>query len=714
MLSRRVLFLWGVVLVLLLAACADDDPAATTPGAPTQEMAQDVTVDAPIAPSSTTTPAGPTATPSATPTSTATPEPSPTPTATRPPTGPVTVCLGEEPPSLYLYGPSSYAADVIHEVIYDGPVDTRQYTVQPVLLEKVPSLADGDARLETVPVEEGDWVVDTEGKVVRLRTGITVRPAGCTSDACAITYTAPPDSDEDENQEGAEEIQGDEEEEDAEVVTPTLSLEMDQLVAEFTLLPEITWSDGAPLTAADSVFSFQVAQEAQLPPRQRTGAQGVVPSRTIDPVPRTASYTAVNTTTVRWVGLPGYLDPYYQSNFFSPLPQHQLGDFTPEELLQAPESAQQPLGWGPYILAEWEPGRRIVAERNPAYFRAGERLPYYDQVIFRFDGDSESYLQDLESGECDVVARDALEGDYQRYRDLEAEGVVQMHAVPGAVWEHLDFGINPIPGYDWRGDFFEDPRVRRAVAHCVNRQAIADELTFGLSVVPDAYIPPNHPLYEQAELTHYDYDPEAGIALLNEAGWRDTNGDGVAESYGIDFLADGTTLIFNYTSTTSDLRQRIAERVIADLAQCNMRVNRTEPVPPQTFFTPSVNSPIFGRQFDVTSFAWFADALPPCHLYVSSEVPALRTNWSGFNVGGYESGAYDAACQAARGAAPGMDAYRDNHLEALHLFNRDLPAVPLFMHLDVALARDELDGLLLDPTEPVETWNVENFRPAAD
>jgi len=709
MLSQRVLFLWGAVLVLLLGACADDDPAATTPAAPRQETAQ-VEGGAVAAPSSTPTAAGPAATPSATPAPTDTPEPSPTPTATRPPTGPVTVCLGEEPPSLYLYGPSSYAADVIHEVIYDGPIDTLQYAVQPVILEKIPSLADGDAHLETVSVDEGDWVVDTEGKVVRLRTGITVRPAGCTSDACAITYTVPADGDEDET----DDEESEEEEEDAEVVTSTLSLEMDQLVADFAVLPGITWSDGTPLTAADSVFSFRVAQDAQLPPRQRTGAQGVVPSRTIDPVPRTASYTAVNTYTVRWVGLPGYLDPYYQSNFFSPLPQHKLGDYTPEELLQAPESAQRPLGWGPYVLVEWEAGQRIVAERNPNYFRAGERLPYFDQVIFRFDGDPESYLQDLESGECDVVARDALDADYQHYRDLEAEGVARVHAVPGAVWEHLDFGINPIPGYDWRGDFFEDPRVRQAVAHCVNRQAIADELTFGLSVVPQAYIPPSHPLYEQAELSRYDYDPEAGIALLNEAGWRDTNGDGVAESYGIEFLQDGTTLIFNYTSTTSTLRQQIAEMVISDLAQCNMRVNRTEPVPPQTFFTPGVNSPIFGRQFDVTSFAWFADALPPCHLYLSSEVPALRTNWSGFNVSGYESAAYDAACQSARGAAPGMDAYRDNHLEALRIFNQQLPAIPLFMHLDMALAHPELEGLLVDPTEPVETWNVENFRPTSE
>jgi peptide/nickel transport system substrate-binding protein len=230
------------------------------------------------------------------------------------------------------------------------------------------------------------------------------------------------------------------------------------------------------------------------------------------------------------------------------------------------------------------------------------------------------------------------------------------------------------------------------------------------ATVLNAYIPPAHPLSQQAELTAYEYDPEAGIALLNEIGWRDTNGDGVSEAYGVEGIANGTHLTFNYVTTTSELRRRVAEMVIDDLGRCGFRVNLLdEPVPPETFFTPSADSPIFGRQFDMTAFAWFADVLPPCHLFLTAEVPAFANSWNGFNVTGYSNEAYDAACLRALGALPGSDAYVTNHLEALRIFNEELPVVPLFTHVQAALSRPDLEGLVMDPTEPAETWNIERF-----
>ncbi|HSM55857.1 MAG TPA: ABC transporter substrate-binding protein [Candidatus Sulfomarinibacteraceae bacterium] len=633
--------------------------------------------------------------PTATPT--VTPVPSATPTPTRVPTGPVTICMAQEPSTLYLYGPNSQAAQVVRQVIYDGPIDSREYELQPVILEKLPSLADGDARLTPVTVGEGDRVVDNEGNVVRLRDGVIVRPAGCYGDECAVVFAdeEPPAGDEEEHQ------------------TVVGSLEMEQLEVTFVLLEDVRWSDGEQLTASDSVFSYELAQEATIPPRQRTGGQGLVPERRVDPIERTASYTAVDEHTVRWVGLPGAMDPYYQGNFFIPLPQHQLEGLLPEQLMAAEESARYPLGWGPYVLTEWTAGERIVAERNPEYFRAGEDLPYFDQVIFRFAGDDpQQFVDDLVAGECDVVTGDALHNDWAVYEALAGDGVV-LHARPSAVSEQLVFGINPVAHYDWRGDIFEDARLRQAVAYCVDRGAIMDELMGGHSRVPDAFVPPDHPLYAAAELVTYDYDPERGRALLQEMGWRDTNGDGIAEAYGIQGVVEGDRLIFNYTTTSSALRGRIAQMVVDNLSQCGFRVDLpAEPLAPETFFSTGNSSPIFGRTFDMTSMAWFADMLPPCHLYTTSQTPAESNGWSGFNVSGYSNGAYDAACQRAQGRIEGMDGYEASHVETLQIFNQDLPAVPLFMHLQAALATEDLEGLELDPTMPFETWNVENFRRA--
>src|SRR5690554_3285227 len=127
-LQRHLVLSACLLLLFLLAACSrDEDPGSgdidrTTESSATTEVAEELTGAA----------QGGVA--EATPTVEITPTPSITPTPTRVPTGPVTVCMAEEPPSLYLYGPDSAAAQIVREVIYDGPIDTRDYGFQPVLL----------------------------------------------------------------------------------------------------------------------------------------------------------------------------------------------------------------------------------------------------------------------------------------------------------------------------------------------------------------------------------------------------------------------------------------------------------------------------------------------------------------------------------------------------------------------------------------------------
>lgn len=133
------------LFALTLAAC---NPTGETP---TPEIA---TVPAVGTPSEgNTPPADVTALPAAT----ATPEPRT-----------LTLCLGAEPDSLYLYGSDMHTQRNILEAIYDGPFDTNSYGYQPVILEKIPSLADGSATLQPVTVKDGDLVVDADGNVTTL------------------------------------------------------------------------------------------------------------------------------------------------------------------------------------------------------------------------------------------------------------------------------------------------------------------------------------------------------------------------------------------------------------------------------------------------------------------------------------------------------------------------------------------------------------------
>lgn len=667
--NRKILLL-SLYCLLLFVACRPDEtptPAAT----PTSPVLDEATATSP-------------ATAPPTQAVVATAPPTIAPTATNVPAGDLTICLGAEPESLYLYGTAMYAADVVRELIYDGPIDSRAYDFQPIILEKLPSLADGDATLSQVAVTPGQMVVDHNGNVVALREGVVVHPAGCTQSDCIIAYDG------------------------------ESPLNMDQLTADFKLLPDLKWSDGQPLTAADSLFSFSLAQTAQAKFGERIGYQGVRPERNIDPTPRTASYTAPDPLTVRWTGLPGYLDPYYRTNFYLPLPEHQLREIPPDQLPTSEIASRRPLGWGPYVLDEWIPGEQIVASRNPNYFRAAEGLPYFDRVIVRFLlGDSAAYLAELAAGRCDIVTADAIGSDLTPALDLQAQGLAQVQAITNPVWEHLDFGINSDEAL-LRPDFFEDVRLRQAVAHCINRQRLADELTFGLSPLFDAYIPPDHPLYAQAQLTHYGYDVPAGIALLESMGWLDSDGDGRREAHNVAGIANDTPLSLTLQITNSDFRQQLAEMVSQDLAQCGLTVTPVVSASPDLFFANEADGLVFGRRFDLVAFAWFTDANPPCHLFLTSQIPTVETNWQGFNNSGYSNPDYDAACQAARAALPGTAAYMDNELTALQIFNRDLPVLPLLLRWRAAVSRPELIGLAPDPTHRPESWNIESLREPHD
>jgi len=572
-----------------------------------------------------------------------------------------------------------YVAGVVREAIYDGPIDERGFDYQPVILEKLPSLADGDAVIEPVWVEAGDWVVDNNGDIVQLSEGVVVRPAGCRYPDCAVTFA-----------------QG--------------TLQMDQLSATFRLLGSIKWSDGTPLTAADSVFSFELARDPETRPwGEPSGGLGLVPYRGMEPVLRTARYTALDEHTVEWVGLPGSLDPHYRTNFFIPLPEHQLGHLSAKQLLDAEETNYRPLGWGPYVLKMWTPGDRILTERNPHYFRAGEGLPYFDRLIFRFVGqDVDRNLAALREGTCDVLTLDTLlDPHLEQLLELEAAGEIKLHVAPGTVWEHLDFGIDPAPGYD-RPDYFGDVRLRRAVASCIDRQRLVDEVYHGLSAVPPAYVPLAHPMSALAGLATDAFDPQAGMTLLEEIGWRDVDGDGVREARGVTGIPEGTPLHWNLETTTSETRALLARQISQDLAECGIAVTVVQ-TPAEEFFAEAQDGPVFGRRFDLVQFAWLTEAIPPCDLFLSAEIPAAN-GWTGRNVTGYANPDYDSACQAALAALPGTPGYTTRHLEALRIFAQDLPVLPLVMRINVSAARPDLLGLVVDPTHRAETWNIEEWR----
>ncbi len=607
-------------------------------------------------------------TPEAPPIEEATPEPPP---VTR--TKILVVCLGQEPDTLYLYSDESptLAARHIQHAVYDGPIDNRAYDFQPVILEKLPSLEDGDAVINTVTVQAGDRVVNDAGAVVDLEEGDIIRPTGCNAAECAVEFDGTP-------------------------------VQMDRIVATFRIIAGVAWSDGTPLTADDSVYGYEL-----------TGDPGTPTDREL--YDRTASYVALDTQTTVWTGLPGYIDHTYFTNFWHPFPRHlwqsALG-YTAADLLEAEESTRMPMGWGAFVIQEWVSGDHITAVRNPYYFRADEGLPYIDTVVFRFVRDPNAAVAQLISGECDIVTRDSnLESQADLLLKLDQQNVIATLFEPGRMWEHANFGIDFIETYA-RPDFFSDARVRQAIALCLDRQGAADALLYGRSPVMHTYVPPEHPLYAEDRITVYDHDPAAGMALLEEVGWVLPDDAAIREAQDVDGVPDGTSLAFNWGSAMDNLSTQYIRRYQQDLAECGIQVN-LEALPADQWLADGPQGPLFGRRFDIGSFAWRLPGFePPCDLYVDFEgenIPSEANAWTGLNTPGFSDPEYDAACNRAHTAFPGTEDYIEGHKEAQRIFSEQLPVIPLFMRLNFAATRPGVSGLILDSTESSEMWNIEAF-----
>ncbi|MEM7332386.1 MAG: ABC transporter substrate-binding protein, partial [Chloroflexota bacterium] len=277
------------------------------------------------------------------------------------------VCMAQEPQTLYTYGNSMLAQRAVQHAFEENNFETKSYGYQARGIEKIPSLADGDAVINVVEVAAGDTVVDAAGEVVVLEDGMMITNS------------------------------------DGENVEFAGSAMMEQMVVDFTMKARV-WSDGVAVTASDSVYSFNVAADPDTPSSKFT-------------TDRTASYEANGDLGLVWTGVPGYLDSTYFTNIWQPLPEHHLGGFSAAELLEAEESSRTPIGDGPYKIDEWVAGDSIVLSPNEFYYEGAVPL---NSVTYKFIPDTNQLIAQLLSGSCDIGTQDGMGADQSPFL-IEAE-----------------------------------------------------------------------------------------------------------------------------------------------------------------------------------------------------------------------------------------------------------------------------------------------------
>jgi peptide/nickel transport system substrate-binding protein len=597
-----------------------------------------------------------------------------TPTPPAPPPETLIVCLRQEPESLFIYseafihGDTALEAGSVLQAIYDGPSDLIDYQVQPVILTEIPDLENGGVILEGINVAESDvYLNPVTMQAENLRVGDPYLPQGCRGPECITQY------------------QGGE-------------IAMERMRVDFHLQDGWRWSDGEALLASDSVFSFHLDSSSEIPTTKYL-------------IDRTASYSASDDLTVRWTGIPGYFDPDYATLFWQPLPEHQLADLAPSELLGADQAVRTPLGWGAYQIDSWEPGERINLTPNPFYLRKEPTPPPFDRVVFRFIGDdSRVALQQLLTGECDLLDEStlsALDGDL--LAPYLEDGSVNLSWAPAPEISSLLFNTSPI---NRSGEmYFQAAAVRQGIAACLDRVGLAESLFGKYGTLPQSFLPQDHPDADP-ELVLPEFDPEAGAALIRSAGWVEVEDDpGSARvSWGVPGVFNGSHLQVEFLSTDSDLDAALGEWLKRDLAACGIEVSLHQ-ITLDEWLEPWPAGPVFGRTFDMTVLRWPVWLSGVCEMMAAREIPT-DANPFGVNAGGYNDLAYSQACD--RLLLGGFDpAVREAAMQSLQgSFGRDLPALPLYQAPRWVAYQPDLCGVRVESLPASALWNIENFSRA--
>jgi peptide/nickel transport system substrate-binding protein len=299
---------------------------------------------------------------------------------------------------------------------------------------------------------------------------------------------------------------------------------------------DITWSDGTPLTADDFVFTYQMI----VSPKNAVAST--------NPYDKIDTITAPDPQTVAIKFKEPYA-PWMGSLWHGILPKHVLQPaFDKDGTIDNAEWNRKPtVGCGPFVFAEWETGSFARFTARDDYWAGRPKL---DEIFIRFVPDDASQVAALKNGDGDLGAFIS----YSDIPDLEAAGV-QMYQAFSGYNEGWYFMLDSKKGHP----ALQDPKVREAIALAFNRDALVKDLLLG-KTAPAATYWDNTP-YNDPSLKPWPYDPEKAKQLLDEAGWKDSNGDGVRDK-------NGKELVLKYGTTTREIRkdtQAVAQQQLADV-----------------------------------------------------------------------------------------------------------------------------------------------------
>jgi peptide/nickel transport system substrate-binding protein len=347
------------------------------------------------------------------------------------------------------------------------------------------------------------------------------------------------------------------------------------------------WSDGRPLTAEDVAWTINTSREEEWLNHTATVTNLEAEARD--------RYTLVVRSSVPDPKLPT-LDVYI-------LPKHIWGEMSPDE--REKYAAEDGVGSGPYVLERFEKGQFARFKANPNFY--GGR-PEIDRVVLRKFNNPDAMVAALKTGELDA-AQDIPGTAFNQLKNDPNIQTVEGHQ--GAMSE---VAINGGDGLAKPHPALLDVRVRRAIGHAIDKPTLVDRVQDGLaepyetlSVSPDPRWTPEIP-----EEQRFDFDLDKARSMLEEAGYRDTDGDGIREMPG-----GGEPLNFSYmVRSDGETGPEIAEFVTGWLREIGIATTKK-------VVDDSQLTVIIGKgEYDMFAWGWvpFVDPDPMLSYFTCDQV----------------------------------------------------------------------------------------------
>jgi peptide/nickel transport system substrate-binding protein len=445
----------------------------------------------------------------------------------------------------------------------------------------------------------------------------------------------------------------------------TWSVSPDGRTYVFALRPGLQWHDGAPLTASDVLFTYELLRDPVLP-------SGLPLARQLEG----ATVTSPDPLTIK-IELP---EPY------APLPAYLTLGILPVHLLtgqtvqQIGESFfnQQPVGSGPYRLDRLTPGEAMLSANAEYHLEQ----PFIQQLRLRFyrdDGELFSALDagDVQGGLIRGVLGEREQLTLQRRNDLNVTPVVTGGVA--SVYFNLEAPL------------FQDRRVRQALLYGLDRGVMIGELVEGQAAVAQSPIVPGSWAYAPA-LERYDADDKQAGLLLDDAGWR-RDGDGVRRK-------DGQPLAFAITTTPDPGNFAAAQAVAAEWNELGAQVQIVS-----IGTTTLVRDLIDSRQYDALLITQSPSTDPdPYPQWHTPSGNGVNANLSGF----VDSRVDDLLEEARKASFPRRKEIYESFQE---LFAQEVPAIPLYAatayYVQSSAVHDVRVGLLTQPGD--RFWQVQEW-----